>query len=103
MPPHPLILWIAGLLVGAAFVLAIVRLVRGPDAVDRVAAIDLVAGTFLCLVLLRAIRSGDENYLSVAMAIAVISFAGTVALARYLESTTGQDRSGREDQEGEDQ
>jgi multicomponent Na+:H+ antiporter subunit F len=61
------------------------RIARGPTAPDRTVAIDilgtLVVG-FCCLV---ALATEQEYYMNVAIAWALISFIGTLALAKYLE------------------
>jgi len=75
----------AGLFLLAAFALAVIRLLRGPDIVDRIAALELIAGTTMAIFVLFAVRFEEPLLLDAAMAIAVISFLGTVALERYLE------------------
>ena len=88
MELSPFVLFPSVTMLGLAFVLAFWRLWRGPDAVDRVCAMDLLTGTLLCLVLVEAVVARDENYLSIAVALAVIGFAGTVAFARFLSGET---------------
>lgn len=65
--------------------LCLVRIARGPTAPDRTVAIDilgtLVVG-FCCIV---ALWTGQEYYMNIAIAWALISFVGTLALAKYLE------------------
>lgn len=82
---HPAVETAAELMLAAALLLALFRLLRGPDTVDRVAALDLIAGTILSLALFRAIVQGDVNFMNIGLAIAVIVFIGTIAIARYLE------------------
>ena len=73
-----------GVLVGSS-AMCLFRIARGPTAPDRTVAIDilgtLVVG-FCCLV---ALATGQEYYMNVAIAWALISFIGTLALAKYLE------------------
>lgn len=73
-----------GLLV-VAFLLAFVRMVRGPAPMDRVLALDLMAGIALGALVLWSIQTGVVLYLDIALAIAVIAFVGTVAFALFLE------------------
>jgi len=68
-----------------AAVLATVRLVVGPSLPDRVVALDLVASVGVALCALLAIRHRSVVMLDVATLLAVISFVGTVAFARYIE------------------
>jgi multicomponent Na+:H+ antiporter subunit F len=66
-------------------VLTFVRLVRGPSLPDRVISIDLMGILVVCVLVVVAGDSGQQAFLDVAMVIALISFVGTVAYARYLE------------------
>jgi multicomponent Na+:H+ antiporter subunit F len=68
-----------------AAVLAFVRLVRGPTLPDRVIAIDLMGVLIVCLLVVVAASTAQQAFLDVAIVIALISFVGTVAYARYLE------------------
>jgi multicomponent Na+:H+ antiporter subunit F len=64
--------------------LACLRLVRGPQAADRVIAIDLVAVLIVAFLAAYAINTGNTSFLDVAIAYALVAFLGTVALARFL-------------------
>ena len=68
-----------------AAVLAFVRLVRGPTLPDRVIAIDLMGVLIVCLLVVVAASTAERAFLDVAIVIALISFVGTVAYARYVE------------------
>jgi multicomponent Na+:H+ antiporter subunit F len=65
--------------------LTFVRLVRGPTLPDRVISIDLIGILIVCVLVVVGGESGQGAFLDVAMVIALISFVGTVAYARYLE------------------
>ena len=65
--------------------LTFVRLVRGPTLPDRVISIDLIGILIVCVLVVVAGDSGQQAFLDVAMVIALISFVGTVAYARYIE------------------
>ena len=71
------------LALGAVF--TFVRLVRGPTLPDRVISIDLIGILIVCVLVVVAGDSGQQAFLDVAIVIALISFVGTVAYARYLE------------------
>ena len=60
------------------------RLWRGPEATDRVLALDTLYVNLVALVVLLGLRQGTELYFEAAMLIALLGFVGTVALARYL-------------------
>jgi multicomponent Na+:H+ antiporter subunit F len=68
-----------------AAVLAFVRLLRGPTLPDRVVALDLIGVLIVCVTVAIAATTGQQAYLDVAIVIALVSFVGTVAYARYVE------------------
>ncbi|MFY9209530.1 MAG: monovalent cation/H+ antiporter complex subunit F [Aestuariivita sp.] len=69
------------LTVGFAFL----RLVLGPSLPDRVVALDMMTVAIVAFCGLAAIRSGDAAFLDVALALALVGFLATVALARFAE------------------
>jgi multicomponent Na+:H+ antiporter subunit F len=81
--PAP-VLAAAAALVGAAFVLSLWRLVRGPTAADRVVALDLMAALAVGGIALQTLATGSQAYLRVASVLALVGFLGTVAFATYL-------------------
>lgn len=76
---------IAPILLAVAAGLTFVRLVKGPTLSDRVIAIDLIGVLMVCLLVLMAGSTRQAAFLDVAMVVALISFVGTVAYARYIE------------------
>jgi multicomponent Na+:H+ antiporter subunit F len=68
-----------------AVVMVFVRLVRGPSLPDRVVAIDLMNTLGIGIIASYAIATGQAAFLDVAIAMALISFLGTVAFAYYIE------------------
>jgi multicomponent Na+:H+ antiporter subunit F len=64
--------------------LAFIRLVRGPQAADRVVALDLISVLIVAFLAAYAVQAGDTSFLDVAIAYALVAFLGTVALARFL-------------------
>ena len=88
-----------GLLVLAVGMLLVVyRIVRGPRSADRIIALDLLSVLVVAFVALYAIFSGEDAFLDVAIAYALVAFLGTVAFARYLErlaSVRGRHRKTR--------
>jgi multicomponent Na+:H+ antiporter subunit F len=64
--------------------LALARLIRGPDAADRIVALDLVSVLIVAFLAAYSIYSGETSFLDVAIGYALIAFLGTVALARFL-------------------
>jgi multicomponent K+:H+ antiporter subunit F len=60
------------------------RLVVGPHATDRVLAIDTLYLNAVALVVLLGIRLDKPVLFEAALLVAMLGFASTVALARYL-------------------
>jgi multicomponent Na+:H+ antiporter subunit F len=69
----------------AALMLTFVRLVKGPSLPDRVIALDLMSVIGIGLIATYAIATGQPILLDVAIILALLSFLGTVAFARYVE------------------
>ena len=76
---------IAGILAGLAFLLALVRFVRGPSRVDRVVAFDVLTVISITFIVLVALVENRGIYLDAALVYALLSFLGVIAIARYLE------------------
>ena len=70
--------------VALALLLAAVRLLRGPDAVDRVLALDTLYINAVALVILLGVRSRSGLLFEAALIVAMLGFVSTVALARFL-------------------
>ena len=68
-----------------AALLAFVRVLRGPTLPDRVVAIDLIGVLIVGVLVVEAAATGNQAFLDVAIVIALISFVGTIAYARYVE------------------
>ncbi len=77
----PILLFI---LVLCAF-LCLYRIGRGPSAPDRAVGIDILGTLVVAFAALLGWRTGYDWYLSIALAWALVSFIGTIALAKYLE------------------
>jgi multicomponent Na+:H+ antiporter subunit F len=76
---------IALMMLAVAAGLTFIRLAKGPTLPDRVIAIDLIGVVLVCVLVLMAGVTAQQAFLDVAMVIALISFVGTVAYARYIE------------------
>jgi multicomponent Na+:H+ antiporter subunit F len=65
--------------------LTFIRVFKGPTLPDRVIALDLIGVLMVCLLVVTAGATAQQAFLDVAMVVALISFVGTVAYARYIE------------------
>ncbi len=84
------------LILVAAMAIAGYRIVRGPENADRIIALDLLSIQVVAFVALYTVFSGEDAFLDVAIAYALVAFLGTVAFARYLErscTATGRRRT----------
>jgi len=72
-------------LLGAAAVLTLVRLARGPSVADRVVALELLGTIAIGMIAAAAVVSGASALHDVALIVAHVAFLGTVAFARYIE------------------
>jgi multicomponent Na+:H+ antiporter subunit F len=80
-----IILDIAFVLIFFSIVFGIIRLVIGPDTVDRVVAVDLLTIIAIAVIALLAHIANRYIYLDVALVYGLLSFLGVLAVARYLE------------------
>jgi len=71
------------LILGSA--MCLYRIGRGPSAPDRTVAIDILGTLVVGFCCIMAIWTGRDYYMNIAIAWALISFVGTLALAKYLE------------------
>jgi multicomponent K+:H+ antiporter subunit F len=67
-----------------AMLLALLRLLLGPSAQDRVLAFDSFYISGMLTLLMLGIRSASAVYFDMALLIALFGFVGTTALAKFL-------------------
>jgi multicomponent Na+:H+ antiporter subunit F len=61
------------------------RFLKGPWAIDRTVALDVMTIIATSLIVAFALFSGRRIYVDVGMVYGLVGFVGVVALARYLE------------------
>lgn len=83
------VLLIAFLLLLAAMMVAIVRLLKGPSVNDRIAAMELISSIIMGFILVYSVMINKSVYLDVPVIISLISFIGTVAISTYLKHKNG--------------
>jgi multicomponent K+:H+ antiporter subunit F len=74
----------AQILLALAMALAVWRIARGPRAQDRVLGLDTLYAAAMLMVLTFGVRTGSTLYFEAALVIALLGFASTVALAKFL-------------------
>jgi len=77
-------------LVPAAF-FCLYRALQGPSIADRAIAVDMMGVTFSGITALVALHYQLGYLLDLSIALAVISFVGVLALAKYLEGRSLDD------------
>ena len=85
-----LLLAVAYLMLVVALVLFMYRLVRGPDVVDRVVALDGVLITIMGAILVEASRTGSPWSIDTVIVVALLGFVATGVLARFVEQRGGR-------------
>jgi len=68
-----------------ALVLALIRLIRGPETGSMIIAMDLIASIVMGYILLYSVVVNKVLYFDIAIVISLISFMGTVAISIYLK------------------
>ena len=79
------IAWIAGAVLAGGMVLSFIRLVQGPTLADRVVAVDALATMAIGALVIIAVVTGQGLLLDIALAIALVVFLGTIAMAITVE------------------
>jgi len=71
--------------------LCLYRIGRGPSAPDRTVAIDILGTVVVGFCAILGLVTEKDFYLNVALAWALLSFIGTIALAKFLEGRSFDD------------
>lgn len=94
---------IAFLALSLAFVIIVYRILTGPTTPDRILALDVMIAVAVGFIAAFGVRSDHFAYLDVAIALGLVGFLSTVALARFvlLRNASGvrPDETGRPDAE----
>lgn len=73
---------------GIALALAFIRLARGPSLPDRVVALELMSAIAVGTIATYSVATNKPVFLDAAITLALVSFLGTVAFARYVEKAS---------------
>ncbi|RLJ40444.1 K+/H+ antiporter subunit F [Acidovorax sp. 106] len=83
----PVLQWalpVALIMLALAMGCALIRVLIGPSAQDRVLALDCMALNGMLLMLVLGLHYGSKNYFEAALLLALLSFVGTMAMAKFL-------------------
>lgn len=72
-------------LLGLALAGGFVRLVRGPGFADRAVALDLISVVAVGITIVFDLELYQGFFVDAATVVALVGFAGTIALAKWLE------------------
>jgi multicomponent K+:H+ antiporter subunit F len=75
---------LAQLLLAVAMGCAVLRVLRGPRAQDRVLALDTLYVNAAMLLLVFGIQTGSTHYFEAALLITLLGFVATAALSKFL-------------------
>lgn len=75
---------LAFVIVGFCQLMAMVRVVIGPDTGDRILALDTMVVNAIGLIVLMGLAQGTRIYFEVSLIIAMLGFVSTVAYARFV-------------------
>ena len=89
-------IWLALVILAAAFLLTVRRIIAGPTLADRVVGLDMLTGIVIGFIALIAIRTGFTLYIDIAIALGLVGFLSTVAFARFILSRSQAPRPGGE-------
>lgn len=68
----------------AALLVTVWRIIRGPTLPDRVLGLDMLVAIAIGLIAVVAIRTGFNLYIDIAIALGLVGFLATVAFARFI-------------------
>jgi len=75
---------IAFAMLGIALGLSAWRLFKGPDATDRILALDTLYINAAAIIILYGVSIGRADFFEAALLIALLGFVSTMALAKFL-------------------
>src|SRR3954470_9008153 len=86
---------IAAVMLAAAATITMIRLLAGPTTLDRLVALDTLVAVTMCAIGTWAAFSLDTTVTYGLTALALISFVGSVSVARFRVPDTAKSRSAR--------
>ena len=86
----------AFVVLSAALLITVWRIIRGPTLPDRVLGLDMLVAIAIGLIAVVAIRTGFNLYIDVAIALGLVGFLATVAFARFVLARGLSPESARE-------
>lgn len=72
------------LILALSFLVIVARIVRGPTLPDRILALDLLVAVAIGYIAAFGISTGYSIYVDIAIALGLVGFLSTIALARFV-------------------
>ena len=94
---------IALILLILAFFITTYRVIIGPTLPDRIVALDMLVGIAIGFIAVIGVKTGYYLYVDIAIALGLVGFLATVALARFVleRGTIGsEDESSEQTEQG---
>lgn len=85
--PMTWVLIASGVMLGVAAFLLVMRITLGPTILDRSMALDVLMSVLVCGVAVDAVRGNDTDGIPLLLAVGMVGFAGSVAVARYASGS----------------
>lgn len=90
-------------LLSVAFLVVVVRVIRGPTLPDRIVGLDTLVLVAIGYIAVIGVKTGYNLYIDVALALGLVGFLATVAFARFVleHGMTREDKDESDVAEGE--
>ena len=77
---------------GLVMLLSLYRVLSGPSIFDRLTGLGLIGSKTIVLLVVLGVSSGRADlYVDIALSYGLISFVGTLVLAKYFETTSAKE------------
>ncbi len=73
------------IIISAAVLTVVIRMLKGPTPADRIVSLDTVTTIISSLLVVLALFLENHIYLDISFVFAALSFTGVIVIARYLE------------------
>ena len=75
---------IALAILSLTFLITVIKVIHGPTLPDRILALDMLVAVAIGFIAVVGIKTGYTLYLDIAIALGLVGFLATVALARFI-------------------
>ncbi|MBN1348082.1 Na(+)/H(+) antiporter subunit F [candidate division KSB1 bacterium] len=72
------------IMISFSFAISLYRVIAGPTNIDRAVALDNMSSNVVAFIIIFSIKYATRHFIDAMMVIAILSFIGTIAFAKYL-------------------